>query len=186
MKKNLFLLVLLFPFVSHSQEASVERSVFNIQTGFLGIWISNDAKISPAVSLRSEIGFDAGISGNYYYPKTNWVLAPVITLEPRVFYNLDERIKRSKSISNNNGNFIGFRISYNPDWFLLSNYDNNNVINQLAVIPKWGIRRSLGKHFNFETGVGLGYRYYFAKSAGLGNNAGEVAVDLHLRIGANF
>ncbi|MEO7923410.1 MAG: hypothetical protein ABIR30_07010 [Chitinophagaceae bacterium] len=187
MKKYLIILVLLFiSFISPAQDASVERSVFNIQTGFLGVWINNDAKLSPSIALRSEIGFDAAIFGGFFYPETGFLLAPVLTLEPRLYYNLENRKSKSKNIKNNSGNFMCIKASFNPDWFTISNYDNIAIINQLSVIPKWGIRRSLGDHFNFEAGFGIGYRYYFAKKAGYDRNASEVTADLHLRIGFNF
>lgn len=50
----------------------------------------------------------------------------------------------------------------------------------------WGIRRNLGNHFNYETGIGLGYRYIFAKSAGFLENKSEAALNLHLRLGYRF
>jgi putative component of toxin-antitoxin plasmid stabilization module len=40
--------------------------------------------------------------------------------------------------------------------------------------------------YGIQTGFGIGYRYYFAKSAGYLENESEVAVDLHFRIGYSF
>jgi len=34
-----------------------------IQTGFLGIWVHNESKLSNTISLRSELGFDSGFWG---------------------------------------------------------------------------------------------------------------------------
>ena len=74
MKKNLIkVLTLLFVVsFSHSQEdkpASVEKSIFGIQTGFLGIWVHNEYKLSNKIAFRTELGFDAGIFGGDFYPK---------------------------------------------------------------------------------------------------------------------
>lgn len=168
------------------QEISVEKSIYGIQTGLLGIWVHNELKLTNEISLRSEIGFDSGIFGGSFYDKTGFLMTPVITLEPKWYYNLEKRNSKSKNIKNNSGNFIGLKTSYNPDWFVISNYDNLKVVNQISIIPTWGIRRNIGNHFNFETGIGLGYRYIFAKSAGYLENESEAVLDLHLRIGYTF
>jgi hypothetical protein len=187
MKRNFVSLLICFLALSaNGQVASVEKSIFNIQTGVLGVWLNNESKLSDKVALRSEIGFDSGIFGGSFYDKTGFFMTPVLTLEPRWYYNLKNRNNKSKQIKNNSGSFIGVKTSYNPDWFVISNYDGLSVVNQVSIIPKWGIRRNLGSHFNFETGIGIGYRYYFAKKAGYLSNESEVAADLHLRIGYTF
>jgi len=172
--------------VTKGQEISVEKSINEIQTGFLGIWVHNESKLTNEIALRSEIGFNSGIFGGGFYDKTGFILIPVITVEPRWYYNLQKKNSKSKNIKNNRGNFIGIKTSYTPDWFVISNYDNLSVVNQISIVPKWGIRRSIGKHFNFETGIGLGYRYVFAKSAGYAENESESELNLHLRIGYTF
>lgn len=187
MKKVLLTLTLFgLAFISKAQDASVEKSTSGIQTGILGIWAHNEAKLSNQIALRSEIGFDSGIFGGSFYDGTGFLLAPVITLEPKWYYNLNKRSSKSKRISGNSGNFVSLKSSYNPDWFVISNYDNISVVNQISIIPTWGIRRNIGEHFNYETGIGLGYRYIFAKSAGYFENESEAALNLHLRIGYRF
>ena len=162
--------------VANGQVISVEKSIVGIQTGFLGIWLNNEAKLSDKWALKSEIGFDSGIFDGSFYDKPGFLMTPVLTVEPRWYYNLAKRSSKLKNIKKNSGNFIGIRTSYNPDWFVISNYKNLTVINQLSLIPKWAIRRSIGNNFNFETGLGIGYRYYFAKSAGYPNNEREVGL----------
>jgi len=113
-------------------------------------------------------------------------MTPVITIEPRLYYNLNIRDSKGKSISGNCGNFISIKTSYNPDWFVISNHDNINIVNQVSIIPTWGIKRNIGKHFCFETGAGIGYRYYFYDINGFNVNGGEAVLNLHLRIGYRF
>ena len=173
-------------FIAKSQNSSVEKSTYGIQTGILGVWFHNEAKLSEQVALRSELGLDSGIFGGGFYHTVGFLMTPVITLEPRWYYNLDKRVSKSRNIDGNSGNFISLKTSYNPDWFVISGYDNIRVINQVSIIPTWGIKRSIGNHFTYETGIGIGYRYYFAKSAGFSENEGEAAVNLHLRVGYRF
>ena len=187
MKRFLIVLILCgFAILTKGQETNVEKSIYGIQTGFLGIWVHNETRLTDEISLRSEVGFDSGIFGGSFYDKTGFIMTPVITSEPRWYYNLEKRISKSKNIENNSGNFVGMKLSYNPDWFAISNYDNLKIVNQLSIIPKWGIRRVFWKHVSFETGIGIGYRHIFAKSAGYLEDESEVAVDLHLSIGYSF
>ncbi|MDO7136881.1 hypothetical protein [Algibacter lectus] len=186
-KKYLVLFVLaVLSVTAYAQKASVEKSTYGVQTGFLGVWVHREVKLSNEIALRAEVGMDLGLWGGDFYPKSGYLLAPVIRLEPRWYYNLDKRVSKSRSISGNAGNFLSLQTSYHPNWFTISNYDNVEVVNQVSIIPTWGIKRNIGKHFNYETGIGIGYAYYFAKSAGYLENEGYAAVNLNLRIGYRF
>jgi hypothetical protein len=175
-----------FSVIVSAQNASVEQSVYGIQTGFLGIWVHNESKLSNTLALRSELGFDTGIWGGIFYDETGFLLAPVLTLEPRLYYNLNKRVDKSRRIEGNSGNFISVKTSYHPDWFVISNYDDIRVISDISIIPTWGIRRTIGNHFTYETGIGIGYQYTFAKQAGYLENENDVAVNLHVRLGYKF
>ena len=58
------------------------------------------------------------------------------------------------------------------------------VIFQLCQL--WGIRRNIGNHFTYETGIGIGYLHYFKKDNVILISEPDVAVNLHLRIGYQF
>ena len=170
----------------NSQTASVEKSTYGIQAGILGIWAHREVKLTNEIALRAEIGMDAGFFGGSFYPKNGYLMTPVMTLEPRWYYNLDKRVSKSKNISGNSGNFLTLQTSYHPNWFVISNYDNIEIANQISIIPTWGLKRNIGKHFTYETGIGIGYRYIFAKSVGYLENQSETALNLHLRLGYRF
>ena len=132
--------------IAKSQTASVEKSTFGVQTGFLGVWIHNESKLSSFIALRSEIGLDTGVTirnGN----TTGFLLTPVLTLEPRWYYNLNKRVSKSKRVDGNSGNFISIKTTYHPDWFVISNESNLNFITDISIVPTWGIRRNIGNHF---------------------------------------
>jgi hypothetical protein len=135
MKKLLFVtLILVLNFSAFAQNNTVEKSTFGIQTGLLGIWVHNEAKLTNQIVLRSEIGFDSGIWDDYYND-FGFLLTPVLTLEPRWYYNLDKRVKKSRRIDGNSGNFLSIKTSYHPDWFVISSEDNIHVISDITVIP---------------------------------------------------
>lgn len=187
MKKILLTLSLCaLSLVVKSQDASVEKSTFGLQTGLLGIWAHNESKLSNQFALRSEAGFDTGIFGSDINNINGLLLAPTLTLEPRWYYNLNKRERKSKRIDGNSGNFISIKTTYHPDWFVISNEDNINFISDISIIPTWGIRRNIGNHFNFETGFGVGYIHYFKEDNVYLLDENGVAVNLHLRIGYQF
>lgn len=175
---------MIFTFVN-GQDTSVEKSIFGIQTGLFGVWGHNEFRMSDTFAFRSEIGLDAGVWGGSYYEDSGFLLTPLLAIEPRWYYNMNKRKSKDKRIDGNSGNFLALRVNYHPDWFIISNQDID-IVSDISVIPTWGLRRNLGEHFNFETGAGIGYIYYFAKNAGYAENEGEVAINILLKIGYKF
>lgn len=190
MKKTLFLAALITSIFTtaaqQKEDASVENSTIGIQTGLLGIWVHNEYKISSSIALRAELGFDAGVFDDNFNNGSFFILVPVITLEPRWYYNLNKRVSKSRRIDGNSGNFISIKTSYHPD-FIIGNIPNNaNFISDISIIPTWGIRRNLGKHFNYETGIGLGYIHFFKEQNVYIRYNNMLALNLHLRLGYRF
>lgn len=177
---------LLLPLLASAQTSSVESSIYGVQTGFLGAWVYNESKLSDEIALRTELGLDAHIFASSFLNRTGFILAPTINLEPRWYYNLNKRVNKSRRTANNSGNFLSLKGTYRPNLFTISNYENTYVIPNISVIPTWGIRRHIGRHFNYEAGIGIGYNYIFAKSVGYLENRDEAALNLHLRIGYSF
>jgi len=192
MKINKLFLALLLPFyclnasaqaINDPATASVEKSLFSVQAGVLGIWASNEVRLGNTLVLRSEIGLDGFSSVGPQ--KDVFALAPSINLEPRWYYNIAKRSRKGRNTENNSANFLGLSVKYAPDWFVIANKDNLNVYNQVYIIPKWGIRRNIGKsNFNYEFDFGIGYAYI--EQYGYEKNYSDVAVDLHARIGYTF
>jgi len=170
-----------------TQKPSVEKSIFGIQTGFAGLWIYNEFKLSRQLALRTELGLES-YNNDDFYPDVGFLLTTVISLEPRWYYNLNRRIRKSKQIANNSGNFFALKTSFHSDDLLIKLGDDSNItiVNDLSIIPTWGIKRNIGKHFNYETGIGVGYIHYFSKNSGFTKDKGEAAINLHLRIGYQF
>jgi len=176
----------LFTLFAKAQDASVEKSLYGIQTGPIGIWGYNETKLTNSIALRSEIGIEAGFSGGSNYNGTYFVVAPNISLAPRWYYNLKKRKSKSKRIDGNSGNFVSLKTTYQTDLELASNDDNVDLISDITIVPTWGIRRNIGSHFNYEAGFGIGYIHYFKKDNVRLINESDVAVNVHARIGYKF
>lgn len=188
MKHFLFTLLLIFStFEISAQIASVENSTFGIQTGFLGIWAHNESKLSNSIALRSELGLDAAIFGENFVGSKSFIMVPAITLEPRWYYNLNKRVTKKRRIDGNSGNFVSIKTTYHPDIVIGSLKDNVVFISDISIIPTWGIRRNVGKHFTYETGIGIGYYHLFKKdNVILFEDENGIAINLHLRLGYRF
>ena len=189
MKKTFLTLIFLgLTFISKAQNSSAENSTSGVQIGILGIWIHNEHKFPNSLILRTELGFDSAIWGGSYSENSGFIMALVVTAEPRWYYNLDKRKSESKRIDGNSGNFLSLKTSFHPDWFVISNTENMDIISDITIIPTWGIKRNIGKYFNYEAGIGIGYRHALTNENELfeDENNNKVAGNLHLRIGYRF
>ncbi|WP_186755789.1 hypothetical protein [Echinicola salinicaeni] len=174
-------------FLAKAQNRSeVEKSVIGIQTGYLGAWAHHEAKLANKIALRTEVGLLGDLIGGNYWNDAGSIWTPVLSLEPRWYYNISKRASRLKKTKGNSANFLSINGSFYPDWFVLSKYDKIQMVNQISIVPTWGIRRVVWSHFTVEAGIGIGYRYVFAKNAGYPENNGELAGNLHLRFGYIF
>ena len=183
MKSLLPLIGILSVLQSFSQEAKLEQSIFSAQVGLFGAYVNNEYAVSKKIALRSEIGYEFISLAYSDYLGFSYDMHPVITFEPRWYYNLERRAGRGKNISKNSANFISIKSSFNPNIFVSTTGSENITV--ISVIPTWGLRRKMGKHFNFETGFGIGGGYLFYEDLQY-NDELYVTVNLHLRFGYNF
>lgn len=171
----------------YSQDSAGVSSVGYIQTGFAGIWGGAEWKVGPRWAVRTEAGLDFGFRGGEIVGETRQFLTPVFNVEPRFYYNILRRTAAGKNTAGNSGNFLTLRMDYHPDWFTISNQSDVHVVEQFQIIPKWGIRRHIGSsHFNYELGIGIGYRHYFLSRYNINDKEDEIGADLHIRIGYTF
>lgn len=178
MKQTLMIITLcVMAFFSNAQEASVERSVFGVDMGFIGLWGYNEAKLSNQVTLRSEIGLRSSFAKGL-----NVTFRPVVSTGPRWYFDLNKRANQSKNISGNSASFVGMDLKYLPD-YNISTRGNHLQGHLLVAEPNIGIRRALGEHFSFETGAGVMFLYAIQKGP---SNQTKVYPSIRLRIGYRF
>lgn len=199
MIKNYIFLVSLFCFgavkaqdtTAVAATASVEKSLFSVQAGAIGIYASNEMRISDRWALRTELGLDM-----WFYETYNWssygnsqkgsLLAPSIGLEPRWYYNLKKRARKGKHTENNSASFVTLAIKYHSDAFKIGGPDGLYIPNQLSFVPKWGIRRAIAKsNFNYELGIGIGPIWYLDTTRNYKDQY-DITADVHIRLGYTF
>jgi len=164
MKKYLFIICIstisLISF-AQQQQASLTESTMGLQIGTFGIWIYNEAKISNSLALRADLGIDAylaTVNSDILKP----YIIPAVSLEPRWYYNLKRRVRKGRRIDSNSGDFVSLIAKINPNVFVFPK--NIEPPHMFSIIPSWGIRRAIGRNFNFETSLGAGYRLSFSPS----------------------
>ena len=181
MKKIIYIFLTVFFFqFANAQIVGVEKSINAIQVGVLGAWVNNEYRLTNEISLKNEFGMIAGFSGCSDC-KTQYGLVPELKVEPRWYYNINKRSSKRRIIKNNSANFVALGFTYIPDWFVISNIPNANIENQISIIPKWGIKRTIANsNFNYELGIGIGKKYY------LDSRQWDTTADLLIRIGYTF
>lgn len=167
LKYTLFLLSLIFStFTLAQDEAStpaVARSLNSLQFNLGGLFYVHERALNDELALH----FEAGLHGTGYSSRNDenasndyFALRPILIIEPRAYYNLAKRARKGKTTSNNSGNFIGVAFDYQPDVQLLSTNPSFAPKTTFSFTPRWGIRRQLGQHFDFEFTLGLRSIYF--------------------------
>jgi hypothetical protein len=108
------------------------------------------------ISPQSVVNFEALLAGGFGSNIINgdyWIVAPVIRIEPRHYYNFGKRYEKGKKTIKNAANYVSMSI----DWQLRESIGSNARSERtVTVVPKWGMRRVMGKHFLFEFATGVG------------------------------
>lgn len=164
----------------NSETASVEKSIWGVQTGLLGFWAHNESKLTRTIALRTELGFDGGFYGSTN--DLNYVFVPILRVEPRWYRSLDRRFEKGKNTANNTADFLSLKAIFLPDLFTVSN-DDVRVSTTMGLTANAGMRRVYWDHFSFELGLGAGF------AADLEDNYGDAIYflpEVFLRLGYNF
>lgn len=145
---------------------SVEKSVKGIQIGESGLVLNYEIRLADQFTLRTEAGYTLifffGDDNPVFNEDKNSSVAavPTFTVEPRWYYNLNRRVRKGKDITRNRANYFSLFANYSGGWGAAKFSINiDEVPDFIIVSPMWGMRRTLGQHFNYELGAGVGYTY---------------------------
>ena len=183
-KRIFFSLLFLFSFLTGNAQtasaASVEESIWGVQTGLLGLWGHNESKLTRTIALRTEVGFDGGFygGGNDF----EYVFAPTLRVESRWYRTLDRRFRKGKTTANNSADYLSLKAMFVPDLFTISSEDVY-VYSTLSLGINAGMRRVYWDHFSFELGLGAGVARYLDAEY---RDPFYVLPEINLRFGYNF
>jgi hypothetical protein len=128
-----------------------------------------------ALGRESSVNFElmlAGAFGSNILHGDYWLVAPVLRIEPRLYYNYVKRTIKEKKVINNAANYISLSTDYQGGIGIGQNAASNA---NLSVVIKWGMRRTIGRHFYFEGAAGPG-----AMATSPDNWSPHIGIDLKL------
>ena len=161
---------------AQNDQPSIKKNIVSVDIGLFGTWINYEKQLKEVFTVKSSLGLEGGFvfgsSINYF------TLTPTLRLEPRFYYNFKRRVKMKKKTSFNASNYFAVTLLYIPNLFTISNVSGLEYESGVHVIPKFGIKRTIGQKVNFEFAIGAGP--YISKGRV------EAALGLDLRFGYNF
>lgn len=183
MKKNIIFLAIICFYCIKSYSQTVEKSLFNFQTGTFGVWANNELRLNHSIVLRTELGVET-----VFFNKTNFhegkglVLFPTFSLAPRYYYNLAKRAGNGLDILDNSGNFFSLAFRFYPEALIISKEKDITSNSYGYIIPTWGIRRNISYNFSYEVGFGVGLN----ANIGEDGEPNELQPEIHVRFGYHF
>ena len=189
MKKKIIVLLILCisggmsKVMANQPPVSVEKSIWGIQAAGLGLWAFNESKLFKKVSLRSEIGYTYRWrgQGGWYFGQSDLLLLNQFSLEPRLYYNLEDQHKKMENTNGNSANFFAIKMIYSPGAWSRSYDEYARTFDEYSVIVSWGMRKVFPSNAFIEVKIGAGeiinnprkYKY-------------PIAFENRIRIGYNF
>lgn len=176
----------------------VDQAISGMQIGYFGIWWNHEVKLAKNWALRAEVGYEAPLFSTVdyeskklgFYKNQSPLFLPVISLEPKWYYNSSKRQGNSKNTFHNSGNYVSISARYYPDIFAYSPRGINEVDGGFFIVPSWGIRRNINYRWNFEIGVGIGIDLTEISRSesdrGGTEDFEDLLFNLHLRFGYKF
>ncbi|WP_372917675.1 hypothetical protein [Salegentibacter sp.] len=158
MKKTLLVILLAtLGFNANAQEKKNDNldNFGKIELGFHGLSFGYDLPISNKFVWENAIGAGMGMSAeNNSASYTLDITRPVPFFKSKLkfVYNINKRIEKEKITLNNSGNFVALQTKYS-----FGRGGSNTFNPAMLTEVHWGIQRSLGGNFIFNTHIGLGF-----------------------------
>lgn len=155
-------------------QSSLEK-VGKVSLGLQGAEFSYELPLGKSLLLESAAGLGVGMDVNRTKSTYSfYLLDPVLFVSTQLkwMYNREKREAKEKNNTNNAGNYVGLQTKYS------FGHPNSLALNKALLTDiHWGLQRSLGTKFTFNTNVGLGYMYDFDTTYG------DVAPVLRVKFG---
>lgn len=158
---------LLFSLFGYTQQV---ESLHSVKFGLWDLSYSYEHALGKQFSINMEAGVNWGWQSDYH--STEILARPVFQVEPRIYYNVKKRYDRGKFI-NNSASFFSLNSGFTSGTF-----GPDHKSHAFFIVPKWGFRRAMGKHFIFEAQIGGGLWF--------GPNSHRFNPELELKFGYVF
>jgi len=152
MKKFWFFVILILLSYNLLAQNDKTYSSHSIKGPLIGLSYSYEHPIAQQSTLNLELILNGGFGSSIFYD-SYWVIAPVLRVEPRYYYNIIRRFEKEKKTINNSANYLALAVDYQPGISIGKNAEANQY---LQIVPKYGLKRTIGRHFIFEIAAGIG------------------------------
>lgn len=140
------------------QDSAKDRNSFQ-KTAIKSIhsfYVSSPTAISygyeKSITNRMAINFETSIEMLAGLLYDTAFVRPALKIEPRYYYGFQKRASRGQNVRNNSSDFLCLEAGY----ITILSVKPVNSGHEFHLIPKWGLRRALGKHFILDFAVGYG------------------------------
>lgn len=162
MTKKLLTLSFIFLFIclhaSAQEDLWRKPGQLKANISLVGANVNYELRLLKYATLNLEAGIEMGVSySNSSYLGEEWEfsLYPVFSAEFRQYYGIARRAERNKRIDNNAGNFFSFTGGYQGRPITAT--DDYSPRGTAVFTPAWGMQRSWGRHFSFESRFGVSF-----------------------------
>lgn len=158
MKKTLLVILLStlgFNAIAQENENEQLDNFGKIELGFHGLSFGYELPISNKFVWENAIGAGMGMNAeNNSASYTLDIIKPVPFFKTKLkfVYNINKRNEKEKITLNNSGNYIALQSKYS-----FGKSANTAYNSALLTEVHWGLQRSLGGNFIFNTHIGLGF-----------------------------
>ena len=171
---KLSLFVFLFALLTQTSAVSSQslQTIPKIGIGINGLDFSVEIPVAEKITIEPAIGLGPSYDfsdKDALTKKIDWhwaLLEPSLhaSMYGKFFYNRDKRIRKTKSLLFNSGNFIGAKVKYvsKP----LTSEEFHGQTNTFIANLNWGGQRNIGRHWNYSYSMGLGYGHNIESSYG--------------------
>lgn len=171
---KLSLFVFLFALLTQTSAVSSQslQTIPKIGIGINGLDFSVEIPVAEKITIEPAIGLGPSYDfsdKDALTKKIDWhwaLLEPSLhaSMYGKFFYNRDKRIRKTKSLLFNTGNFIGAKVKYvsKP----LTSEEFHGQTNTFIANLNWGGQRNIGRHWNYSYSMGLGYGHNIESSYG--------------------
>ena len=158
--KTLFsVLIILFTLTLSAQDGPTVTSFTGLRANLGAFALVHEQRVGDKFALRGAVGvrqairfIDRGEDDVEAY----YAIRPTASLAGRYYYNLGRRAAEGKVTTNNSGNFVGLALSHRFGRPLYSTNGDYRLVATSRAELQWGLRRQLGRRFDFELTLGLG------------------------------
>jgi len=148
---SIFSIFIFLTILSYAQNDRVQN-VHSLKATFIGLSYSYEQSISQRSAINFELMIGGGFGSNIFVGDY-WLIAPIMRVEPRYYYNYLKRVSQGKKTINNSANYLSLSADYVFGTII---GDNAHAVQAFMIIPKWGLKRTIGNHFVFEFAAGFG------------------------------